>query len=188
MLYSEASYRRRLSIEDELLAMLQEVPFDRITVLDIAQRQNIARKTFYSYFPNKQACLEGLLDRAIYECSIRIMQESRGNQSERQQYAGWLRFWKERQDLLGAIIRNRLENLLVERLTAYTNQEDFFVLDQLDTELLPCDEDILHFYLSGLVAMLLKWGTEGFSRPMEEMVEKLCRLMHQPLFSYGKRK
>ena len=182
MHYSEASYRRRMAIEDELLAMMQEVPFEQITVLDIAQRQGIARKTFYRYFPNKQACLEGLIDRTIYECSIRILRHSERILTERQQYEGWLTFWRDHRQLLEIISRDRLDLLLVQRLAAYTRTEDTYVLQRLSTKKMPCDEDVLHFYLSGQVAMLLKWAGEGFSRPLEEMVEKLMRLIHEPLF------
>ena len=182
MHYSEASYRRRMAIEDELLAMMQEVPFEQITVLDIAQRQGIARKTFYRYFPNKQACLEGLIDRTIYECSIRILRHSERTLTERQQYEGWLAFWRDHRQLLEIISRDRLDQLLVQRLGAYTRTEDTYVLQRLSTKKMPCDEDILHFYLTGQVAMLLKWAGEGFSRPLEEMVEKLMRLIHEPLF------
>jgi AcrR family transcriptional regulator len=181
MHYSEASYRRRIAIEDELLAMLQEVPFEQITVLDIAQRQNIARKTFYHYFPNKQACLEGLIDRAIYECSIHLLRHSQNHHSMRRYYEGWLSFWMGRRDLLDAIIRNRLDQILITRLAAYTRNEDTSFLNKMATAFLPCDEDILHFYLSGQVAMLIRWGAAGFPLPMEEMVEKLYRLIHEPL-------
>jgi len=187
MHYSEASHRRRIAIENELLAMMQEVPFEQITVLDIAQRQNIARKTFYRYFPNKQACLEGLIDRSIYECSIRILRHTGRNISYRQEYEGWLTFWMEQRSLLEALIRNRLDGLLVERLKEYTLREDPYAMERLATDRMDCDEDILHFYLSGQVAMLVKWGSEGFSRPMEEMVGKLLRLIHEPLFSPGKK-
>ena len=180
---SEASFRRRKAIEDELLALMQETSFEQITVLDIAQRQGIARKTFYRYFPNKQVCLEALLDRTIYECSIRVMQKTDESTGERDQYENWLSFWKGHQPLLGAIIRNRLDSLLVERMAAYTLKEDSYVLRRLTLGTMACDEDILHFYLSGQVAMLMKWGAEGFSRPMEEMVSKLQRLIHEPLFS-----
>lgn len=180
---SDASYRRRSAIEDELLAMMQEVPFEQITVLDLAQRQNIARKTFYRYFPNKQACLEGLLDRTIYDCSIRMLRHSGQGDYSVMYSEGWLSFWKGRQDLLNAIIRNRLDYLLVERLAVYITREDAHLIGQLRTERMPCDEDILHFYLSAQVAMVLKWGAEGFSRPREEMVGKLQRLIHEPLIS-----
>ena len=179
---SEASFRRRKGIEDELLRLMQEIPFEQITVLDVAQRQGIARKTFYRYFPNKQACLEGLLDRTIYECSILVLQKTDENGTEREHYEGWLSFWKERQDLLNAILRNRLDHLLVDRLAAYTQKEDPYVVRRLTSPAMACDEDILYFYLWGQTAMLLKWCAEGFSRPMEEMVDKLYRLIHEPLF------
>lgn len=183
MYYSDASYRRRMAIEDELLALLQEVPFEQITVLDIAQRQNMARKTFYRYFSNKQTCLEGLLDRTIYECSIRVLRHAEQSGDERQQYEGWLTFWMEHQPLLDVIIRDRLDYLLVQRLAVHTREEDDYMIERLGTEKMPCDDDILHFYLAGQMVMLLKWCSEGFTRPMEEMVEKLQRLFHEPLIA-----
>lgn len=184
--FSEVSYRRRTAIEDELLALMREVPFEQITVLDIAQRQNIARKTFYRYFPNKQSCLEGLMDRTIYECSIRVLRHSGEGGDMYRHFESWLAYWMEKREFLDAVIRNRLELLLVQRMISYTIREDSFVIQRKNTDRLSCDEDILHFYLSGQVAMLLKWGGEGFTRPMEEMVGKLIRVIYQPLFSREK--
>ena len=76
MHYSEASYRRRMAIEDELLNLMQEVPFEQITVLDIAQRQDIARKTFYRYFPISTSVWRGcwtgpFMSAASGSCGIR---------------------------------------------------------------------------------------------------------------------
>lgn len=180
---SDASFRRRMAIEDELLSLLQEVPYEQISVLDIAQRQNIARKTFYRYFPNKQACLEGLMDRLIYECNIRILRRTDRQNDERWQYEDWLEFWKDHQQLLSAVVRDRLDYLLVQRMAIYTMQEESFAMKRLHTKKILCDEDVLVFYLSGQVALLLKWSGEGFSRPVKEMVDKLMRLNYEPLLS-----
>ena len=58
---------RKEEIESCLLDIMQTMAYEDITVKDLAEKMNIARKTFYHYFPSKKACLESMMDRIIAE-------------------------------------------------------------------------------------------------------------------------
>ena len=181
MNYHDVSLHRRLEIENELLALMQEVSFDRIAVKDITQRLNISRKTFYRYFPNKHACLDSLTDRYIYECHLHLLQSTESSPQLSQYYEGWLTFWMAHRAFLNTIISNKLESFLLERFMEYFRKEEPSFQTLLDAPQMVCDEDILFFYLSGELFLLLKWCAAGFPLPMETMVQKLLRLVCQPL-------
>lgn len=181
MNYYEQSLLRKKEIETGLLELMQEIPYSEITVKDIAERLHFVRKTFYYYFPNKRACLESLTDRLIQECNLRVVQSLPETASSGEIYAMRIRFWIEHRDFLESIIRNRLSAFLVERFLIYIHQEDHAVQIRLETEKVGCDEDVLYFYMAGQIFLLLKWCAEGFTHPVEEMVKKHLRLVHEPL-------
>ncbi len=181
--YHERNLRRKQEIEEGLLAMLQEVPYDQITVMDLTEQLHIARKTFYHYFPGKQACLESLTDRLIYECNLVQLQTLPKDPTPRQFYEIRLKFWMDHRAFLEVINRNNLGAFFLDRMIQYLRRENASLQDQLSTPTVPYDEDILFFYISGQIFLLLRWCYNGFRLPLEEMVQKSLRLIHEPLLS-----
>ncbi len=178
--YYELNLQRKQEIETCLLALMQQTFFDRITVKDLAESLQMARKTFYHYFPNKWDCLTSLTDRLLYECNLRVMQETSPEDT-----AGIcrvrLQFWIEHRDYLDAINRNKLGSFFLNRTLYYLRTEENGLHERLSTPEVTYDEDILFFYMSGQIFLLLKWCHEGFSLSLEEMVQKNMRLVCQPL-------
>jgi len=182
MAHYELTLLRKTEIEDTLLAMMQEIPCEQITVKNLTDKLTIARKTFYHYYSSKQACLESLIDRIILECNLQRMALPQNTLLE-DIYREQLLFWMQHRAFLTVIIRDNLSSLLIERIQQYIQQEDTEFLIRLNTAELSCDEDILLYYISGQVSLLLKWCREDFSCPMEEMVRKIIRLSYKPLLS-----
>lgn len=179
--YIEHNHRRKEEIENELLALMQEIPYEQITVKDLTERMHFARKTFYHYFPSKQACLESLTDRLISECSLNQMQNLPEDAGLYQIYEERLKFWMEHKAFLDAVNRNKLGSFWLNRFLKYIHQEDQNIRERLSTPTVEYDEDILFFYMSGQVFLMLKWCYDGFQLPLEEMVKKYLRLVHEPL-------
>lgn len=53
--------RTRTLLQQALIELLQERSFTSITILDITERANINRATFYAHFPDKYALLDSML-------------------------------------------------------------------------------------------------------------------------------
>lgn len=183
MIRYEASLQRQAQIENTLLELMQRVPYGDITVKDIAQQLGLARKTFYRYFPNKQACLEALTDRLIYECNLHLMQILPEGPSLLVYYVEQVRFWMEHRDFLDVIIRNGLHSFLAERFMVYFRNEDPAATDLLHRSAMASDEDVLFFYMTGQVSLILRWCAQGFPLSVEEMARKNLQLVHEPLLS-----
>lgn len=175
------SPQRKAQIEDTLLDLMAHIPYEQITVKDIAEKLNIARKTFYHYFPNKTACLESLADRLIFECSLAEMQTLPPDAPVQAIYELRLRFWITHRNFLEAINRNGLGAFLLDRFLQYLKREDKLLQQKLSRPHMKMDEDILFFYMSGQLFLLLRWCHEGFSLSVDEMVRKYLRLTHEPL-------
>lgn len=180
MNHFDLPHYRRQEIEDVLLQLLPDIPYQQITVKDLTDRLQIARKTFYHYFHSKQACLEALMDRFILECNLGLLKLPK-NASRQELYAERLRFWIRHKTFLDAVIRDNLGSVLVERILLYIRREDSVLPLRLSTREIPCDEDVLFFFISGQIHLILKWCSEGFTRPLEEMAQKTMRLVYQPL-------
>ena len=181
MRHTEVYSDRKLEIEGALLELMKDRPLADIRINDLASKLKLVRKTFYHYYPNKMACLESMTDRLLYERDLQLMQTLPENAPLQEQYAGQLRFWMGHRDFLEAIIANRLGDFLIERTMAHTTREYPELLKRLDTGCVACDEDVLFFYVTGQISLLLKWCGEGFRLGVEEMAAKTVRLLHEPL-------
>lgn len=176
--YSEQNLRRKKEIEDGLLALMQEIPYDEITVKDLSERLHIARKTFYHYFPNKWDCLKSLTARLLYECTMQVMQEAPG-EDPAAVCRSRLQYWIAHRDFLDVINSNKLGQFFLNRAIKYVATEEAGLHSVFRSQTVPHDEDILFFYMSGQVFLLLRWAENGFSLPLEEMVTKYLRLTGQ---------
>lgn len=185
MAYFDYQLQRKQEIEETLLELMQDMPYDQISVKSLTEKIQIARKTYYHYFPNKQACLESLMDRLILDYNLSQLRVPE-NADLQEVYSWRLTFWIGHRDFLEAILRNNLAPLLVERILRYIYREDRNLQCLLNTRELACDEDVLYFYISGQIYLMLKWCSEGFSLSLEEMVQKCLRLTHEPMLTQKK--
>lgn len=175
MPYMDLGLQRKQEIEDQLLLLMLDTPYDRIPVKDLTEKLQIARKTFYHYFHNKQACLESLMDRMILESNLSLLSLPE-HASPEEQYAALLQFWICNRGFLEALGRNGLDTLFVRRILLYIRRDDSSIPFRLGSSFQTCDEDMLYYCVSGHVCLMLKWCREGFSRPPEEMTQIIIRL------------
>lgn len=183
MRHTEVYCDRKLEIEQALLEMLKDQPLSDIRIKDLAAKLKLVRKTFYHYYPNKMVCMESLTDRILYECSLYQMQTVPEGAGLYEQYTAEFQFWLAHKDFLDAIIRNNMSAFFAGRVLEYLKREFPDLLAQMHTANVACDEDVLFFYISGEVSLLLKWCAEGFRLSAEEMAEKTIRLTYEPLIA-----
>ena len=73
--------RTRDALGDALVALMQEKPFDTITVQDVLDRANVSRSTFYSHYSDKDDLL--MSDAEEFFESVAMLLSVRGDTSER---------------------------------------------------------------------------------------------------------
>lgn len=183
MAITELSLRRKAEIEAALLELLRSTPYDQITVTDLTKQMEVARKSFYYYFPSKEACFESLTDRLIQESALHVTRNMKDGQETVQIYEENLRFWVSQKPFLNLVIKNNLGHILLARTMHHIRQEEKLVQLLLGTPSMEFDEDILLFYVNGQLGLLLNWCAQGFPVSIEEMAKKYLRLMHSPLLS-----
>ena len=73
--------RTRDALGDALVALMQEKPFDTITVQDVLDRAHVGRSTFYSHYSDKDDLLMSDADEFFEQVSMGLSE--RGDTSER---------------------------------------------------------------------------------------------------------
>jgi len=73
--------RTRDALGDALVALMQEKPFDTITVQDVLDRAKVGRSTFYSHYSDKDDLL--MSDAEEFFESVAMMLSERGDPSDR---------------------------------------------------------------------------------------------------------
>lgn len=172
---------RQKQIEEGLLELMQTVPYSQITVTSLADHLGLSRKCFYHYFPNKEACLDSLMIRTIQECALFISRELKTAVDLYHSYEQNFIFWKEHRELLDVVAKNGLILVLLRHFIRHVRDEEKQLLAQMSGPQTPSDPDVLVFFVTGHVALLMKWAEEDYAAPPEVLAEKLVRLLHTPL-------
>ena len=174
--HTEDSSRRQRELEQGFLNLLQEQPYDKITLTDLCRQLDIPRKSFYRYFPTKEDCLLALVDHALSDCNDIALGGWKGEtQLNQQALLRFFRYWKERKDFLNVIGENKFYYLLLDRTTVIVDRmkehtaKNSFARDQLE-----------YFVAHGLMTTVLRWHHFGFRSSPEEMAEVFSRLLVSP--------
>ncbi len=173
---TEESARRQRQLEGCLQELMLTENYAHITISHICDRAGISRKSFYRYFSSKEGCLYALLDHAIFDGASCYLPGHHDDQSARFIYERFFSYWKEKAQLLDALDRNTMGQLLAERMMEYTIHEEhelrYFFLEQADESL---ERSV--FYISGVMGLILSWHKAGFSKSVSQMAKILSDMI-----------
>ncbi len=177
---SATAYRRQRQIEDCLYENLLHRPYTSVSVSDLCHQLGLSRKSFYNYYPDKDACFHAIISRKIQSCMLHLASIPTDGGS-RDAIAAYLSFCRDEKVFFDIIIRNNLVTALMDQGIRYLRDEDKVILELLNTDLLKNDSYILSCYVSVNITFILQWHLENFSTSLEEMIQKYQRLLHEPL-------
>lgn len=180
---SATAYRRQRQIEDCLYENLQQRPYTSVSVSDLCHQLGLSRKSFYNYYPDKDACFRAIISREIRSCMLQLTSLPPDEFENSQAILTFLSFCRQEKIFLDIIVRNNLTTVLMDQMIHYLQHEDKVVLALLDTCCLKNDPYVLSCYVSVNVTFILQWYLENFATPLEEMAAKYQRLLYEPLLS-----
>lgn len=175
--HTEDSSQRQRALEAELLAAMQKLPYQKITLTALCRQLNVPRKTFYRYFPTKDDCLLALIDHSLMDCNAVAMTGWEGDPELKQiDLERFFAYWQEHAQLLDVIRDNRFQYLLLDRTTVIVNAmketreaAPSFARDQVE-----------YFIAHGLMSTVLRWHHHGFQSSPQEMAMVFAQLLHSP--------
>lgn len=148
------SCERQKKFEQTLIKMMEEKPFEEITVSALCKKMGAPRKAFYRYFDGIEDVLNALLDEILLSAFLHI--------EVRVELEKFFRYWKEQKILLDILEKNGLSQKMVDRSFALAlSSERLEVLSGTDMKYAG--------YVSAILTMVIMWHHSGMRQSVEEM-------------------
>lgn len=174
---TEISAMHQRQVAESLLALMQKMPYEDITVTQLCQTAGITRRIFYHLFSNKTGALHALIDHMILDLESYSIQSP--NETLR-----FFQYWKDQKALLDVLQDNGLSGLLLERMIGLVLAEDFGVQHWLQRYgMSEHSQEIIVFGLSGLMGLVYSWYYGGYRQSPEEMAALLEQMTLRPILS-----
>jgi AcrR family transcriptional regulator len=157
-----SAIRSQKWIRDSLLQLLEERPYNKITIKEITERGDLARQTFYQLFNSKEEILEYHLDHLFHEYLIEIQNLEVATTAELARL--YFVFFNNNEKLINQLIENDLINILNKKFYSYLS-EIHIVLKHTQNH----SEYASAFISSGLVGILVYWFKQNKEMPIEEL-------------------
>ena len=170
--YTQAAMKKKTQMENGLLNLMMQQPYQNITVMDICREINIPRRTFYHYFGSKEDILESLIETSMQQCFLEGMVDIRlGREHLEKHFAKIFRFWDgENRKILDALIKNGLESRLLIWSSQWVQKERIGAIQNinLDPKLV---EIGLMVGVTDFFSLLFYWSRGGYQESAEQMAK-----------------
>lgn len=151
-----------------LLQLMENIPFERISISALCETAGVSRMTFYRSYSTKEEILLQHLDEcfAVYLKHLQAMKAP----SAYEVSISFFAFWSSSEShFLELIVKNGLAPLLVERFYVYLQTLLPFLFGSTDPK-----SFVRSFLAGGLYQMLIDWVKDGSRTSIEEMAAFLA--------------
>ena len=170
-----AQFTKKAIIEG-FVELLGERPFDKISVVDIADRCQVNRNTFYYYYTDVYA----LVDELFRSETQKIIESNLQCESWQSAFLQAMAFAQSNRraiyHLYNSINRDRVEAYLYD--VSMVGIEAYIRAEAADLGV--CDEDIHMlsvFYSAALLGLVTKWLRDGMKQDADFYISNLGRLL-----------
>ncbi len=164
---TEQSARRQREMENGMLIALETHQYEDITISDLCVWLNVPRKTFYRYFGSKEGALYALIDHTLMDFNLTLPFSYENDALSILE--SFFLFWKQHKELLDVLIRNRLHNILFERVISLVSVEQALLSKLLPDYTRMTREYAITYLISGLMSVVVRWHHSGFKLPAKQM-------------------
>ena len=179
--HTEESSRRQRELEAGLLEALGKLPYEKITLTELCRQLAIPRKSFYRYFPTKEDCLLALIDHTLMDFSVDFLAHDPAATYSTLEH--FFSFWATQSNLLDALERHELSDLLVQRALLLATDEKIFPRNLFLDHSRATREQVAVFVVSGMMTMVAQWHQNRFRHSSQKMADIAAHLLTQPLVS-----
>jgi AcrR family transcriptional regulator len=171
--------RTRDALGDALVALMQEKPFDTITVQDVLDRAKVGRSTFYSHYSDKEDLL--MSDAEEFFESVAMLLSVRGDTSERVfPVKEFLNHIIEAKQFVDALVSSGKfnDNMELARGLVARGIERRLAELPIGQGISPNERPAIAFAHAGALLALLQWWVDrGMKQSPAEMDELFHRLV-----------
>lgn len=163
----------RQMIERALFTLMGEKDYAKITVLEIVERADVARRTFYRLYKRKEDVIESYLSRLcdMYQTQYSALEGYDINRISREYFA----FWYQYRDLLLLLHGHGLDYMVYDKIGLAS--EDVVKRRIGDKELAMSIEIdyFVDYTAGGFMNLLCRWIRSGMNETPEEYAAKVSK-------------
>lgn len=159
-------------LQDALLQLMREKPFQELQIREIADRAEVARPTFYLHYQSKEELLLSLVDQVFTEFFNDLVNNSaRGNYNKQTLCIQLFVYWQRHEEMLCLIVQAEIQNEIIKRLGVYLKQLLLFIKAQTGKPVADGDalDLMVGFMSSGVYSLLTQWGLGKLPYTPEQM-------------------
>lgn len=169
-----SAIRSKKLIAHNLLRLMEEKKYSKITIKDITDSATLTRRTFYAHFNDKDEVLNYHLSSLTGELAEKI--KALNTTDQRQLALLYFEFWMGHSDLLGLMRQHQLLPILLDNFESQiTEIRDLFGCN------LQNNAHVYMYYSSSIFTGVLwnildKWIASGTQESPEELVNILAKI------------
>ena len=175
------SVRARYAFHEALKELLQEKPFNKITVTDISERAGLSRHTFYNHYETKEDLLNNLIDSILDEF---FADAGKLDYDARDPISGghligikFFKIWQDNTELVAILRTVDMERLLLDRLKTLFSSVFYQLYERKGVTVNPALAQYMISYSAFSVAsILVQWLKDDMKYPPEVMGDLLNSL------------
>ncbi len=170
-----SSIRSRKEITDALFKLMQEHPYQEISVKQIILETNLARRTFYRNYESKDDVLDSVITDKITEYAEEL------TTSPESPLDVIFRFCEKNKDFLMLLHKNSLLyllliklNIMIPKLNQITDRSDS-VFARIVGDLEP--DYLVAFNVGAIWNVIFKWVERGMTESADEIKETIAQYL-----------
>ena len=177
---NKSSAQRQKYIADQLLQLIKTTPLEQITITELNIASDIPRKGFYRYFDSIDDVVNFILEKNIQEENEYISRTGVSIDATPREYLiVWLRFWKEKADVMRLFQDRRIHSAMVRHAMRHMDPESASIQQVSMAEPIM----VRNLFASyGTMALLEIWNRDNYQITEEAMADFMLELLTQPLF------
>ena len=165
------------ALQGALLDLLKEMPFQKISITDIADRSGLTRSTFYSHFATKDELLDSIINAVIDDFFEQLGSRDIFNpdpEEDIEMNINFFRIWEKNKDLIPLLESVDFDCLLIGRIRAFWDEHYEQKLKQKNPEFGDNYSNYANGFLaSTFVGLLKEWINQDMQASPELMGELL---------------
>lgn len=167
-------YTRKI-IRDTFVSMLNERPFNKITVKDLVTACEINRNTFYYYYADIYEIISEIFETELQK----VIDEYNDTLSWEDSFLLATRFAQENKKAIYHVYNSIQKEELERYIFMVAGNVMTRYVEKIDADIDAAASDkkiIVFFYQSALTEMVLHWISEGMKEDPEEVIHRVGRL------------
>lgn len=167
--------RSKKWIVDSLIQLMNEKPYNEITLKEIAENVDLARQTIYRNFESKEAILEYYVD-GLYNEFIKII-SAKNDIGLKDLLITYFEYWYKNKEFLKKLIDNNVYLILLDLHLKYLNS--MATNDKINKLAFVSNNNYFnHFSAGGLWFILKMWIEDGAEKTPKEMTNIILDFYH----------